>query len=520
VVSTESLTRNEVLALLEQSNAKVDALATENKLLREVLASLKDEIFGRKSERIDPNQLGLFGGSDPQAASSESDAEPEMVTVPEHRRRKRGHGRKPFPDDLPREVVEVDLDDDEKCCPDCGETLRQIGIDACERGHIVPARLVVIRYEKKKYACPAGHCVRTAEAPPGLIDRCKYEPSVYAHVAVAKYQDHVPLNRAAGILKRYGIDLPKQTMWDMLLRAHELFVRPILEQMRLELLCESILHGDETPAPVRVEGGKGITTGRVWAWHSLGAKKVVLAFTMTKERDGPVAFLGKWDGTLIADGASNFNEMVARNEITRAGCWAHARRKLKKALDRGSKQAIRLLVPVQRLFRLEKSVRKRAQERDLSDSDLAHLLRRVRARRSKKLVEKIYELADEIAIARSTLPRSIFGKAVSYIANQRGPLAAFLDDTRLPIHNNDCERTLRHVVIGRKNWLVFGSPRGGMVACDFYSLMLSCRAIGLDPEAYLADALTRINSTPVQDIASLTPWAWAQAHPKAVADPR
>ena len=110
--------------------------------------------------------------------------------------------------------------------------------------------------------------------------------------------------------------------------------------------------------------------------------------------------------------------------------------------------------------------------------------------------------------ARSTLPKSKLGKALKYLFNQRAPLTVFLEDARVPIHNNDAERDLRHVVTGRKNWLVFGSTRGGEVACRLYSLMLSCRQNGVDPEAYLADVLMAVATTPASEIASLTPWAW------------
>ena len=143
----------------------------------------------------------------------------------------------------------------------------------------------------------------------------------------------------------------------------------------------------------------------------------------------------------------------------------------------------------------------------------------MRNRRSRKLVERAYVEAERLALSRSTLPRSELGKALKYLSNQRDPLSVFLRDPKVPIHNNDCERTLRHIVIGRKNWLVFGSPKGGKVACDFYSLMLSCRAIGLNPEAYLTDALSKIGTTPANEIASLTPWAWAEAHPQAITGP-
>ena len=510
----QSLTQEieELVSRLSKRDQQIDMLERENKLLREAIASLKGDLFGKKSERIDPGQLLLF---EQQREQSEDPAQAATIPVAEHQRKKKGHGREGFADHLPRKVVMLDLTEDEKCCPSCGSRLREIGEDRCERGHIIPAQVMVICYVKKKYACPAGHCVRTPMTPPSLIDRCKYEPSVYAHIVASKYQDHLPLHRLQGIFKRQGVNLSKQTMWEMLARVDEVFAALILKQMRLELLSEWILQGDDTPVCVRLEDGKGTREGRVWAWITLGAKKAVCQFTMTKERDGPVQFLGDWSGTLIFDGASNVSEVVRSNKIIRAGCWAHARRKFKKAYDIGSKPAVRLLIPIQRLFELERTMNGRIARQGLGDEALLALRRSVRERSAKRLADKIFKLAKDLLNDGTTLPRSEFGKGLKYLINQEEPLRRFLDDERIPIHNNDTERTLRHIAVGRANWLVFGSPRGGQVASNLYSLMLSCRASGINPEAYLTDVLSHVATTPISALASLTPWAWAEAHPEA-----
>ena len=154
-------------------------------------------------------------------------------------------------------MIELDVPETERACPDCGKAMRAIGEDITERGHVVPAQIVVRRYVRKKYGCPDGHAVKTAPAPEGVIDGAKYEASVYAHVATAKYADHLPLHRLEGIFKRHGVHLPKQTMWDMLVRIDELLAQPVLRQMHKEILEERVLHSDETPVAMRVEDGSG-----------------------------------------------------------------------------------------------------------------------------------------------------------------------------------------------------------------------------------------------------------------------
>ena len=507
--TTPDPTVEQLLQLLLKRDAQIEALTAEVQKLTNLLLAERAERFGRKSERIESGQLGLFDDVEEGPVEPEETISPPPAPAP----KKQGHGRKPFSKTLPREIVDIDLAETEKCCADCGVAMKSIGIDVCERGHYIPARIKVMRYRMQKYACPHGHGVKAAQAPPALVDRCKYEPSVFAHVASAKYQDHVPLNRLSGIFKRQGIDLPKQTMWDMLVRVDEILAAPVLAQMKKELLDEKVLHGDDTPVPLRVEDGKGSKNARVWAWHSLGAKKAVYDFTLTKERDGPVKFLGDWTGTVILDGASNFNEVVARNGITRAGCWAHARRKLKQAWDRGAKDARGPLRLVQRLFWIERALTRRRDARELAGGAFVELRNRVRKQRSRVVIDRLFEMVGDISLERSTLPGSELGKALNYIANQREPLTVFLDKPEIPIHNNDCERTLRHLVVGRKNWLIFGSPRGGRVACNIYSLVLSCRAVSVDPEAYLRDALQQVSTA--TDVVSLTPWAWAEQHPEA-----
>jgi transposase len=503
----------EVQELLDKLEERNTALERELKILREENEILKRGLFGRKTERLEAGQLAMFLAGDGEPTQAE-DAAP----APQERKKKnKGHGRAPFGAHLPRETIEVDVDESERDCPSCGKAMQPIGEDVTERGHVVPARIVVRRYVKKKYACPDGHAVKTAKAPAALIDRCKYEPSVYAHVAASKYCDHLPLNRLSGIFKRHGVHLPKQTMWDMLVKVDELVAQPVLRQMREELLESEILHADETPVPVTNEDGKGSRKGYIWDWRAPGgdgSDRSLVQFTLTRERHGPKRMLGsEWSGTLVTDGYSGFDEVVRENGIVRAGCWAHGRRKLKDALDVGSKDAALVLVHVQRLFRIERAMKERVRVRKQKTEDLVALRRGVRARLGRRVVERIFATADEVLSRRGTLPKSKLGKALRYLFNQREPLEVFLEDPRIEIHNNDAERDLRHVIVGRNNWMVFASPRGGEVASRLYSLVLSCKHAGIDPEAYLEDVLVRVSE--VTDAARLTPWAWAADHAAA-----
>ena len=518
-IEREIVELRELLSALRSSSAKAEernvALERENKILREELAILKQGLFGRRTERIDPGQLALFLKAD--VASDVATSSPHTADASASVSRPKpspGHGRAAFPEHLPRDIVELDVPEAERICGECGKALSAIGEDITERGHVVPARIVVRRYVKRKYACPAGCCVKTAPTPEGVIEGAKYEASVYAYIATAKYADHMPLHRLEGIFKRQGLAIPKQTMWDMLARTDELVAQPVLRQAHKELLEEPVLHGDETPITMRLEDGPGSREGYAWGWrnlHGTGPSKVLIEFRISRSRDGPTEFLGDWTGTLITDGYSGYDQVVLQNGIVRAGCWAHARRKFKQALDAGSRSAARVLVVIQRLFAVERAMAQRAERRGLDREAFVALRSRVRERHGARLVKQIFEAAQALSVERATLPKSPLGKALVYLDRQRGPLSAFLTDPRIPIHNNDEERDLRQVAMGRNNWQTLGSERGGQVACRMYSLVLSCKQAGVDPQAYIEDVLGRISTTKAADIATLTPWAWAAA---------
>lgn len=491
------------IAILRQDNKKLEI---ENKILREENERLRHWRFGRKTEQLDASQLSFFPGEDP----------PAQVQRPKQKTKsaKKGHGRAAFPDSLPREEIPCDVDEANRFCSCCSAQMSYIGDDVIERGYMIPARMIVRRYVKRKYACPNGHEVKTGEAPAALIEKCKYDSSVYAHIAVQKFSDHLPLNRQESIFKRYGIKLPRSTMWEMLLRVSEL-LQPVLRQMKLEILKESYLRADETPVRVVEQGQKGSKQGYFWGYQA--GRKIMFHFTRSRGRDGPKSFLKKWDGQILqTDGYSGYDEVVAEAGLIRAGCWAHARRRFKEAYDQGSREAWELLRQMARLYRIESALKKRAERLELDHADTLSLRATVRDRRSRVLVSKIQQQVQQLAGRPSLLPKSLLGKAVGYLLNQADRLAVFLDHPEVEIDNNGLEREIRSIAVGRKNWLFTGSARGGRVAAELYSLMNTCRALGVNAERYLHDVLDRLATTKSSAVAELTPWAWLEAHAPSI----
>jgi transposase len=502
---------------IETRDHEIAVLSSEVRLLRQELQSIRQGIFGSKTERLSPGQLALFGQESVLPALPEK--APQEVQA---KSKSKGHGRQPFSADLPRDEQRFDLPEEERICSCCDEVMQKVKEQVTERGDMIPERVIVRKYVASVYACPNGHEMQTAAIPEAVVPRAKYESAVYANLVVSKYGDHLPLNRLEGIFKRNGLHLPKQTMWDMLCTVDELVAQPIIEQMRRELLESDVLHSDDTTIKVKVEGQKGSKQGHIWTWRTPrpltpndGPCKTFVEFTLGRNQTGPKDFLGNWDGTLVVDGLAVYNPTIEANGIKRGGCWAHARRGFVKALKSGTKAAALMLAPMHRLFWIERAILQRAKERELSREEIYALRKRVRGKRSRRVQLLIFERAFDLQDQPTTMPESQFGKALGYLIRQSESLHLCLDDPRIPIHNNDAERDLRHVAIGRNNYHAFASEKGGAVAARLYTLILSAVHSGIDPEAFINDVLAAINTTPASEIWRLTPWAWAESHPES-----
>lgn len=507
---------------IEQANETIAGLRAEIERLKGQLDLLRAQTFGRRRESIDPNQLLLFESNAKLLEQLEKQVEAQTKKPKEKNGKKKGHGRAPLVDHLPREQIDLDVPESERLCECCGKAMHLIGTEVTERAHLIPARVVVKRYCRSKYACPSGHSVKTAPLPDGVIEKGKYEASVYAHVITAKYGDHQPLHRLQSMFRRQGVHLPKQSMWDLLVRFDELAGQPILAEMRRQLLEEQDLQADETPIKVQLEGNqRGTRRGVLWVWRNVRGSpqaKVVADFKDDRSARGPDAFLGNWSGTLLTDGYDGVNPAANRNNITRAGCWAHARRKFRDAMSTGSAKAAAVLRPIQRLFWIERAIKQRAEREKLDFAGLEALRLKIRRRRSKVVLRDLYEIAFVLQDDPATQSNEQLRKAITYVIRQRDPLLAHLDNGRIPIHNNDTERDLRHVVTGRKNWMTLASERGGLVAGRLYSLVMSAKLAGINVERYLEDVLARVAVTPASRIAELTPWGWAEARAAELAD--
>ena len=485
----------------------------ENRIkeLQEQLAFLKHKLFGRKGEKINPAQLSLFNELTAQVEQLQNETQQEEITYT----RRKGHGRKPLPDDLPTEDVVYPPESTD--CPCCGKEMHKIGEEVTKELEYNPGSLFLRRHIRPKYACrKCEEGVHIASMPPRPIDKGIAGPGLLAHVLTSKYADHIPLNRLQGMLRRHSVEVSMATMCDWVGRMADLLM-PIYEGLKKQLLAGSLIQTDETTVPYLLKSDrKQAATGYLWTYLCESQRLVLYDFTTTRSATGPSRFLPGFSGTLLTDGYSGYEEIVKSEGLIRAGCWAHARRKYYEARldDRG--RCGQMLKLIQDLFKVERKATEAIEKSTDPGVDQGasgttapvkhfgadeHLA--LRKAESKPLIDKIRTCAE--AWSLEVLPKSSVGKAVSYMLNQWKPLNAFLEDSSLPLDNNASERAMRHVVIGRKNWMFAGSESGGHRAAIIYSVVATCKQNELDPFAYLRYAIERLAQG--DDPATLLPGA-------------
>jgi transposase len=469
--------------------------------LQHQIDALARRVFGRSSERLDPNQLALaLGEVQGLAAAALPDEPDDPKQPPPPQPRRRGHGRRRLAEDLPRQRVEHEPSDDERQCRGCGAPMTRIGEEVKEQLEYVPACFYVLETVRGKYAChDCEEGVLTAPVPAQPIHKGLPGPGLLAHVVVSKYADHLPLARQAGIFARHGVELSRSTLCDWVGAAAAL-AAPVVEAMKRDVLASKLLHTDDTLVPVLDRSLKQTRTGRLWVY--LGDRHhrhAVFDYTPDRKRDGPMRFLEGYSGFLQADAYGGYDGIYAGGTVIEVACWAHARRKFYDARTTDPERGLTALAFVRQLYQIEERARELTPEQ-------RHELRQRHA--VPVLAGFALWLQEE---APRVLPKSPMGEAFTYAQLQWQALRRYTSDGGLAIDNNAAERALRRVAVGRKNWLFAGSDEGGRRAAILYSLIASARLHDLDPFAYLRDLFERLPTHPRDAVAELNPAAWAQA---------
>ncbi len=492
---------------IEACHALILELASDIGGYRSRIDYLTRRLFGRRSERMDSEELTFFGEKNFPGAEVEQEPAPPEVEEPEEApaRPSRRNGRRRLPKDLPRKRVEHDVAPEDKVCAECGCDKKRIGEETSEQLEYIPASLYIIEHVCPKYACPhcQGHVVQ-GEKPPQPIEKGLAGPGLLAHVITSKYCDHLPLHRQESIFARHGVEMSRKTLCDWMMRSAAV-LEPLVRAMGIEILKSYCINTDDTPVPVQDKG----KTHRAYHWVYIGDHDhpfTMYDFTWTRSRDGPEKFLAGYEGFLQADAFSGYDGLYTDGKIIEVGCWAHARRKFFDAKLTAPIPAHQALLRIKELYAVEREAKKRM-ARHPDDRERARAERlALRQEKSVPILESLGAWLHESQAG--VLPKSPLAEAIQYTLNNWTALNRYANDPLLEIDNNCAENALRPLVLGRNNWLFAGSERGGRAAAILYSLIASAKRHSLDPFAYLCDLLTRIPTHPHRQIDQLFPNNW------------
>jgi len=522
---------NELQKMVLQMRAMIMEISTakrnsdlENKLLRERLNNLIQQIYGRKSEKLSQSLLAscddgfkpsyLFDESDEVEASGdidgrrdlteEEDFEDEELTIAGYKRKKRG--RKALPAYLERVEVIHDILEEEKTCG-CGLKKKCIGEETSENLQIQPAKIWVERHVRLKYACSCegvGNvddvddvkgAVTIAPVPVQLIPRSISSPSLLAHIFVSKFADSLPFYRQEKQFSRIGIDLNRGTMCSWATKVADK-CNSLLELLRSELLSGPLINIDETTVQVLDEPDRSAgSKSYMWLFRGGPPGKTAVIFRYDPSRNGKVAkdFLGDYHGYVQTDGYGGYNFLDIQAGIVHIGCWAHIRRKFVEVIkaaeknidvidDKDKGKAGEAIKFISKLYRIERTARVRGLD--------AESVRQLRQQESGPVLDDFERWLK--VNAPKVPPRCLLGKAIIYALKQWPRVIGYLGDGNVRMDNNLAENAIRPFVIGRKNWLFSGNPEGASASATLYSIIETAKANGLEPYHYLVYLFERL----------------------------
>jgi transposase len=514
-------------ARADASNARAEASSAEALIthLRLTIEKLKRNLFGPRNERkarlIDQMELQL---EELEAAATEDEVAAEKaaaVTTQVRAFTRRKPARQPFPAHLPRERIVVP---GPTACACCGSArLAKLGEDVTETLEVVPRQWKVVQHVREKLTCRDCERISQAPAPFHVLPRGFAGPSLLAMILFEKYGQHQPLNRQSERYAREGIELSVSTLADQVGGCAAL-LRPLYELIRAHVFAGDRVHGDETTVPVLAK--HQTRKGRLWTYvlddkPFAGPAPPAAVFFYSRDRtaEHPERHLAGYAGILQADAYAGFNQLYAADRkggpITQASCWAHGRRKFFELADVTAKASGKLAAIAPLAFEAVKRIDAIFDvEREINGRSTGERLVVRRAR----VAPLVADLETWMRNERAKLSRhNEVAKAMNYMLNRWETFTRFLDDGRICLTNNAAERALRGIALGRKSWLFAGSDRGGERAAVMYTLIQTARLNDVDPQAWLADVLARINDHNIRSLDQLLPWNWKATAAKLAA---
>jgi transposase len=445
--------QTQIEQLLRVLRAKCEELATlkgKEDELQQTLALVQE--LSRRAQRS--------GDASPPADQGANKPAPKP-------REKFGNTEQPA---LPMVEQVFELDAPDTTCPSCGGTLRPMKgqFDTSEMIDVVEVSYRIVKVQQQKYACSCGGCIETALGPERATPGSRYSLDFAIKVAIDKYLDHIPLARQERILRRHGLVVTTQTLWD-LLNALGRRLESASRALLARALAQPVIGLDQTSWP-RLDG-KADKPWQMWCVTAPG----IVAHRIRDDKGAETfkALVGDYAGTIVCD-ALKTHEAGARgnDRIALAGCWAHVYRKFEEAA-KDHPEALLAMKWIGELYaidaRAEDDLERRAELRRLESAEVLATMKTW--------------LWNQAPLKTLTI-----GNAAAYVVTNWERLTRFTQDARIPLDNNATERGIRGPVVGRRNHFGSKSRRGTEVAATFYTLLETAKLAGVDPAKHLREA--------------------------------
>ena len=513
--------RSLVLDLLSKSDAQDRRINEQRKQTEQLQVELvrvnleleryKKWYYGPRADRLQSDQdvaqmLLNFAEDLDQKPINADDLPRPAEPAEELRRVRRRKGRRNLAnfENLPVTTHVYELSEAERACPCCGLTRKEIGSDESWQVEYLPGHFERLHHVRKKYACTSCETngenpnIHAAKKPETAIDKGLAGPGLLAYIVTSKFSDYLPLYRLEDIFTRQGFEISRATQSVWCGDVADL-VEPLYALMPDRVRSSHVVATDDTIMPMQSKDK--VANARMWVYVGDADHPYnIFDFTMDRCRNGPTRFLKDYSQVLLADGYAGYNGVVVGNAITRAGCWAHMKRKLVEAeksapeIAREAVERVRALYAVERLGK-DASREARLQLRDEKSRPLL-----------AELHDRLLEWKEQL------LPRHPMAEAINYALGQWQELNVFSTDGAVPIDNNVSEREMKRVVLNRKNSLFVGNPRGGRTAAILSSLTSTCRRHDIDPQLYLTQLLVNLPTITISQLHTWLPDQWKTHH--------
>ncbi|MEI8125877.1 MAG: IS66 family transposase [Parachlamydiaceae bacterium] len=496
---------------LEQYQTEVSHLRDENELLKSQLKLVKEQfewlrrqVFGQKSEKTINEEQPNLPGMEQLATEDKS----ETKTIRPHQRKKPNRNGKDaitLPDNLPVETRMIDIPEEKKRCEQTGESLVKIGEEITRKLAHKPGSYFIKEIIRPKYAVPknpdAG--IMTAPLPESLLERCVADESLLADILVKKFGDHLPLYRQCEILSREGILISRQILCQWVVRVG-MALKPLYGAMVERILESGNIFIDETPIKMLAPGKGKTQTAFMWVLAGGLAQNPsyrIYDFYENRKHCNVTKILQGYNGVLHSDKYGAYEALANAKQFIWCPCWSHIRRKFFEAEAGDPKFREWVLRRIRCLFMFDRVAWARSPEERL----------RIRKEKEEPIIDELIKAIKEKLIDGKILPKSKLKEALGYFCGLIPYMKNYISHPFARLDNNVAERAVRPLAIGRKNWLFVGSEDGGEAAAIIYSLIQTCRALGVNPRDYLEDVMRRLMSHSADKIDELLPDNWAAA---------